>query len=150
MPFVQRPCRGAAIITLLSLSSALFILAPIQQLGAQQRRVDERNLGERILLIVPIVGDGSLRNPRRPLFAPDKVGADGIVSFTAVLSDDGRFALVEYVARNRKAFDEILNDKRVDVQKFDFVKGSSKKEDVEREFRKLKKDFDFAKFKEGK
>ena len=35
------------------------------------------------------------------------------------------------------------------MKKFDHVKGA-KKEDIEVEFRKYKKDFDFAKFKEGK
>ena len=118
---------------------------------AQQRRVDDRNFGERLVLIVPLVGDGSPRNPFRPLFAPtpDEVQASGIISYSSVLSDDKKFALLELVARDRKAFDAILKDTRIDVKKFDHLKGA-KKEDIETEFRKHKKDFDFAKFKEGK
>ena len=72
-----------------------------------------------------------------------------MIGYTAVLSDDKKFALLELVARDRKAFDAIFKDTRTDVKKFDHVKGA-KKEDIEAEFRKLKKDFDFAKFKEGK
>jgi hypothetical protein len=43
----------------------------------------------------------------------------------------------------------MLKDTRPEVKKFDPVKGA-RKEDIETEFRKIKKDFDFAKFKEGK
>ena len=129
---------------------ALILLALASPVAAQ-RRVDERNFGERLVLIVPLVGDGTPRNPFRPLFAPmpDEIKAGGFIGYTAVLSDDKKFALVELVAHDRKAFDAILKDTRTDVKKFDHVKGA-KKEDIEVEFRKYKKDFDFAKFKEGK
>jgi hypothetical protein len=121
-----------------------------------QRRVDERNLGERLILIVPVVpGAGTAQNPARPLYVPTAqeraaARADGIVSFTAVLSDDKRFALVELVAWDRKAFEEILKDTRPDMKRFDLQKGAARAEDIETEFRKYKKDFDFRKFREGK
>ncbi len=113
--------------------------------------MDDRNFGERLVLIVPMVGEGTPRNPFRPLFAPalDEMKEKGILSYTSVLSDDRKFALLELVATDRKAFDQILNDTRQDVKKFDATKGA-KKDDIEKEFRKLKKDFDFGKFKEGK
>ena len=114
--------------------------------------MDDRNFGERLVVIVPLIGDGTPRNPFRPLFAPttdEMKTAGGIIGYTSVLSDDRKFALVELVATDRKAFDAILKDTRQDVKKFDHTKGSTK-EDIELEFRKLKKDFDFAKFKEGK
>ncbi len=129
----------------------LTLLIAVSPAVAQQRRVDDRNYGERLVLIVPLVGDGSPRNPFRPLFAPmpEEMQASGMIGYTAVLSDDKKFALVELVARDRKAFDGIFKDTRADVKKFDHLKGA-KKEDIEAEFRKHKKDFDFGKFKEGK
>lgn len=149
MPLIQRPRRGVACRLLFLALSAVALLAAPQRLSAQQLRVDDRNFGERLVVIVPIVGDGSALNPRRPLYTPEQPGTGGILSYSVVLSDDRRFALVELVARDRKAFDEILKDARTDVKKFDYAKGS-KNSDIELEFRKLKKDFDFAKFKEGK
>ena len=63
---------------------------------------------------------------------------DGIVAFTFQESDDGRYALVEFVARDRAAFKEILEDSRVEA----FEKGKHKKDDIEKEFRKLRRNFD--------
>ena len=118
---------------------------------AAQRRVDDRNFGERIFIIAPMIGDGSVQNPFRPLFAPspDEIKPGGFIGYTSVLSDDKKYALIELVAHDRKAFDAILKDARTDVKKFDHIKGA-KKEDIELEFRKYKKGFDFVKFKEGK
>ena len=129
----------------------LLTLLLLSDRAPAQRRVDSRNFGERLVLIVPMVGDGTARNPLRPLFVttPEEGKANGIVSYTSVLSDDKKFALVEFVADNRKAFDAILRDARTDIKKFDHTKGA-KKDDIEFEFRKHKKNFDFAKFKEGK
>jgi hypothetical protein len=118
-----------------------------------QRRVDERNYGERITLIAPLQGSGTPRDPYRPLFAPSpeelRAGASAILSYTAVLSDDKKFALIEFVARDQKAFEAILKDTRPDVKKFDHSRGA-KKAEIELEFKKYKKDFSYDKFKEGK
>jgi hypothetical protein len=58
-----------------------------------------------------------------------------------VLGDDGKHALVQFVALDRSAFKELFEDKSTDVKFFE--KGKAKREDVEKEFRKHKKDFDF-------
>jgi hypothetical protein len=50
-----------------------------------------------------------------------------------MLSDNGHFALVEFVARDRAAFRHILADRRADVKAFE--KGRAKRADIEREFR---------------
>ena len=144
--FMQR--RSWCVLALFGIAGAA--IAPAQ------RQVDERNLGERLILIVPVQGLGSAQDPKRPLFVPtheDRVrdgAAAGIVSYTAVLSDDKKFALVELVARDRKAFEAILKDTRPDVKRFDHQKGLARAEDIELEFRKYKKDFDFKQFREGK
>jgi hypothetical protein len=78
-----------------------------------------------------------------PVAAASPTGErSAIIAYSQQISDDGRFALVEYVARDRSAFATILADKSITV----FVKGTSKKDDIERELRKYKKDFDLEKF----
>jgi hypothetical protein len=116
-----------------------------------QQRVDSRNLYERITAILPIGGSGTFADPVRPMYTPLpsalKAAAisrsrTAILGFTYVLSDDGKHALVEFVARDRAAFQQILADPTVKA----FVKGKDKREDVEAEFKKYKKDFDFTHF----
>lgn len=58
------------------------------------------------------------------------------------MSDDGRFALVEFVARDRSAFQQILADKSLKV----FDRKKDKKDDIEKELKKYKHDFDISKF----
>lgn len=117
-----------------------------------QPRVDARNMYERVLAIVPMVGKGTLEDPKRPLYAPapyTKASTDrtGILGFTFVLSDDGRFALVEFVARDRSAFQGILSDAKTPASNVQaFVKGVDKREDAEAVFKRFKKDFDITTF----
>jgi hypothetical protein len=120
-----------------------------------QRSVDPRNLYERLLCIVPITGTGTWADPKRPLYAPspaqmNPASRTGIIGFTHVLSDNGQFALVEFMARDAKAFDNILADINaninLNVNVKSFRKGKDKREDIEAEFRKHKKDFNFDHF----
>lgn len=117
-----------------------------------QRRVDLRNTYQRLLCVVPIIGSGTAADPRRPEFAPlpqrgRAPSRNGILAFSFQPSDDGKYALVEFVARDRSALRDILNSKRPDVKVFE--KGKVKREDVEKEFRKYRKDFDLNKFGVG-
>jgi len=106
---------------------------------------------ERTMVIVTMTGSGSFDDPVRPMYTPLPSALKtatasrtrtGILGFTYVLSDDGKHALVEFVARDRAAFQQILADTTVKS----FVKGKDKREDVEAEFKKYKKDFDFTHF----
>jgi hypothetical protein len=124
--------------------------ALIAPLPAQQR-VDSRHLYERTMSIVPMTGTGSFADPVRPMYTPLPAALNAaatsrsrtaILGFTYVLSDDGKHALVEFVARDRAAFQQILADPTVKS----FVKGKDKREDVEAEFKKYKKDFNFTHF----
>ncbi len=60
------------------------------------------------------------------------------------MSDDGKYALAEFVARDRSAFRQILADSSPDVKSF--VRGVHKRQEIEAEFKKYKKDFDFSQF----
>ena len=71
---------------------------------------------------------------------PRDSAASGIIAYSFQESDDGRFALVEFVARDRKAFAAILADARTDIKVFQ--KGRHTRTQIETEFRKFKRDFD--------
>lgn len=114
-----------------------------------QPRVDPNNTYERLLCVMPMVGSGTWDDPKRPQYAPapSQVGPGnrgGIIAFHHQVSDDGNSALVEFVATDRAALSQILSitDPNVKV----FQKGKSKKDDIEKEFKKYKKDFDFNSF----
>jgi hypothetical protein len=115
-----------------------------------QHRVDPRNMYERALCVVPFVGAGTPDDPRRPAYAPLPLGPgvlpsrDGIVAFSFQESDDGQLALVEFVAYSREAFKDLLADTRPEVKVF--IKGKQKREDIEKEFKKYKKDFNLDSF----
>src|SRR5713226_5409519 len=118
-----------------------------------QRSVDPRTLYERLLCVVPMTGTGTWADPKRPLYAPapaqmNPASRTGIIGYTHVLSDDGQFALVEFVARDAKAFDHILADVSLNLNTSIkvFRKGQDKREDIEAEFRLHKKDFSFEHF----
>ena len=136
------------------LRSAAVLLAIATCLRAQHK-VDSRQLYERLYCVVPMVGTGTWADPKRPLYAPapaqmNPASRTGIIGFTHVLSDNGQFALVEFVARDAKAFDNILADINANINLNmnvkSFRKGQDKREDIEAEFRKHKKDFSFEHF----
>jgi hypothetical protein len=127
----------------------LLILCPLYC----QQRVSLRNTHERLLCVVPMMGRGTEDDPRRPMFAPlpgargEAPTRDGIIAFNYQESDDGRYALVEFVALDQTAFAPILEekDRRVDLKVF--VKGKDRRDDVETEFRKFKRNFDIERFR---
>jgi hypothetical protein len=109
-----------------------------------QRKVDIGNMYERVLCVVPVVGKGTMDDPRRPLFAnlPVRKGPptrDGILAFSWIPSDDGKFALVEFVARNRVAFQAVATANRPDVRVFH--KGRNSRAEIETEFRRYRQSF---------
>lgn len=129
-----------------TIQRALLATLILVSTASSQHRVDPRNNLERIVCVVPMVGAGTPKDPKRPQYAPwppsKGQSRTDIVAYSHQVSDDGRFALVEFVARDRKAFQAIFNDKTVKV----FEKGKDKKDDLEKELKKFRKDFDFSKF----
>jgi hypothetical protein len=126
--------------------AALLLMAA---LGSGQRRVDPKNTYVRIICVMPMIGTGTPDDPKRPQYAPwpppsatDMQSRSTILAFSQQVSDDGKSAIVELVARDRSAFQTILNDRQVKV----FVKGTDKKNDIDRELKKVKKDFDVNRF----
>ncbi|PWU10678.1 MAG: hypothetical protein C5B51_03890 [Terriglobia bacterium] len=110
-----------------------------------QHRVDPRNSYFRVIAVVPLTaGRGTPDDPKRPLYAPwpPSRSNTGIIAYSQQLSDDGKLALVEFVARDRAAFQPIFNDRSI---KF-FEKGKARRQDIETELKKYKKNFDLNKF----
>jgi len=148
---------------MLFLKRAFLLLMFLLALGSflfGQRRVDNRHLHERILCVVPMVGAGTYEDPRRPAFAPtaadfratdasitlsetpnpgDQASDPKIVAYSYQLSDDGQFALVEFVARDQIAFREIYAAQAQGIKVF--KKGIQSRTEILREFRKYKRDF---------
>lgn len=131
-----------------------------------QKRLDQRHINERLLCIVPMTGTGTYEDPRRPMYAPTgplhipqmelidgaqpgsnetKPLRKGILGFSYVISDDGQFALAEFVAADRAAFKEILRDSNVRG----FIVGKASRLNIEKEFRKYKADINLDRLGEG-
>jgi hypothetical protein len=66
----------------------------------------------------------------------------GIIAFTFLPSDDGKSAIVEYVAANTSAFSQIYADKTLTI----FEKGRDQKAVVEAAMRKYRKSFSLDNF----
>ena len=146
------------------LLAGLLVLAVV---ACAQQRVDPTNTYHRILCVVPLTGAGTEADPVRPQYAPTPAAlaaaspaasatasqspsaatpptaaAPAIIGYMQLPSDDKRFALVEYVARDMAAFKSILSDKSIKV----FIKGVDSRSSIEQEFRKYRKDFNLDKF----
>ena len=151
----------------MKITHSLFcIIAVALCANSQILRVPDEALGERIVVVVPMVGKGTVDDPIRPKYAPvpmsfalrEKLRKEGkleplreksqdelideeklrIGAYSYVLADDGKRAIVEFVARDRAAFAEILKDATVRVVE------KRKLADVAEvdELKKAKKDFD--------
>ncbi len=106
------------------------------------RRVEATNTYRRIYCVVPMVGAGTFADPRRPKYAPlaanhDPTSRAGILAYSFQLSDDGHFALVQFVAADRNAFQQV----QADASAKTFQRGSADPVAILTEFQKYKKGF---------
>ena len=109
-----------------------------------QHSVDPRNTYHRVICVVPMIGSGTAADPRRPQYAPapGSVSPDGIVGFTQVPTDDGKSAIVEFVARKRSALEPILSDTTITT----YEKGTQSASAIEAALQKHKKGFSLVQF----
>ncbi len=112
--------------------------------ASAQRRVDPRNSYSRVIAVVPLTGGGTASDPKRPKYAPWPVSQnmDGIIGFVFEPTDDGKSAVVEFVAQNRAAFSPLLADKTIQV----FQKGAVSKAAIETAIKQVRKDFSLESF----
>ncbi len=99
---------------------------------AQFRKVDPTLTHERIVALVPMVGSGTGKDPKRPMFSD----LPGLLGYTAELSDDGRLALVEFVVKDRSLLDRVMSGAQRAVRK-----DSASKDSIYEEFKQLKRNF---------
>jgi hypothetical protein len=109
-----------------------------------QHSVDPRNTYHRVIAVVPMIGSGTAADPRRPEYAPAPGSAapNGIIGFTQVPTDDGKFAIVEFVARTRKALLPILSDTTITT----YEKGTLAGTAIESALQSFKKGFSLVQF----
>lgn len=141
---------------LLALSTAI---GAMSMLNAQVRRVEPNQIYERIICVVPMIGKGTPDDPRRPMFVPTSTpipitveentkskedpSVPEITAWAFQESDDGKLAVVEFVAKNRAAFKAILESGRAEVKIF--LKGRTSKAEIQNQVRQIRKDFDLDK-----
>src|SRR5437016_2489806 len=122
----------------------LFGLLALSLVVSAQRRVDPKNSYVRVIGIVSLIGKGTADDPKRPQYAPWPASPDpnGIIGFFFQPTDDGKSAVVEFVARRRSAFQTLLNDKTIKL----FEEGTQTKASIEAAVKPYRKDFDLTKF----
>jgi hypothetical protein len=114
---------------------------PVSAAAPRRRAVAPENAYHHIITVVPIIGSGTHADPRRPLYAPSarpsvSSRAD-ILAFTQLPSDDGKFAIVEFVAADRNALQQLMSDKSLVI----FEKGKHSQAEIEKEMQKYRKKF---------
>jgi hypothetical protein len=82
-----------------------------------QRNVSPANMYHRVRAVVPLIGAGTTSDPRRPMLVPTPAeqvadaangGRPDLIGYTMQLSDDGQYALVEFVIPDPMAFERLL------------------------------------------
>jgi hypothetical protein len=113
-----------------------------------QNRVSPEMMYHRVWAVVPLIGKGTPDDPRRPMFVPSRAeqavkaksgDRSGIMGYSMQVSDDGNFALVEFVGATPADLKFIVNSVVPGVKAFE--RGTAKKEDIEAEFKKYKAAF---------
>ena len=126
------------------LQRLLVALLALASVVCAQRQVDPKFTYSRVICVVPLVGQGTAADPKRPEYAPWPASTDpaGIVGFTFLPSDDGKSAVVEFVAFHRAAFQALFNDKSITV----FEKGVASKAAIETAIQQHRKNFSLDTF----
>ena len=100
----------------------------------------------RVYARVPLVGSGKPDDPIRPMFAPTAPSKDhtGILGYSMQISDDGKWALCEFVGATPSDLKIITTS--TDPHVVFFERGHAKLDDVIADFSKYKKNFTFNPF----
>lgn len=124
------------------LRAAALLLLSLSALFAQNR-VSSEMMYHRVWAVVPMIGTGTLDDPRRPMFVPSRsertAKRSGVIGFSMQISDDGNSALVEFIGATPADLKFIVNSTAPGVKAFE--RGVAKKEDIEAEFKKYKATF---------
>jgi hypothetical protein len=114
------------------------------------RRLAPENAYARVYCIVPMIGSGTTADPKRPMFAPPPPTAaaplnrEGIIAYQYQISDDGNFAIAEFVAVTRAGLSPILTSTNPSV--ISFERGLFALLEIETAFQQFKAGFSFKTF----
>jgi hypothetical protein len=123
------------------------VLLSVSALFAQNR-VSPEMMYHRVWAVVPLIGSGTPDNPRRPMFTPTPAeqaaklkngDRSGVIGFSMQVSDDGNFALVEFVGATPADLKFIVNSQAPGVIAFE--RGAATKAQIESTFQKYKAGF---------
>lgn len=130
------------------LRATVFTLVCAAGLSAQHR-VPAEFLYHRVYAVVPMVGTGQPGDFKRPMFAPLakdlNVNHSGILGWQMQLSDDGKFALVEFVGRTPADLRFIVQSAAPGLQAV-FERGKATPAQIEAAFQQYKKTFTLKSF----
>jgi|SRR5579862_9189450 len=148
----------------------VFLLSAAGDVSAQDRvdgvhRVDPSQMYHRVYARMPVTGAGTKADPIRPLLAPAPAltpaaatavanNRPGMLSYTMILSDDGKWALVEFVAQNPNELASITASTAVSSagsassagNVVIFERGKATVAQIEADFQQYKKGFTMANF----
>ncbi len=125
---------------------ALFVLS-FTALFAQNR-VPAEMMYHRVWAIVPLIDAGTPNSPKRPMFAPTPAeqaaklkngDRSGVLGYSMQISDDGNFALVEFVGATPADLKFIVNSNTAGVMAFE--RGAATKAQIEAAFQRYKAGF---------
>jgi hypothetical protein len=128
----------------------LAAIAVIQS-ARSQPHVDAGLLRDRVLAVVPLVGKGTWDDPKRPMFAPipsqqAPTDRSGVIAYQHLMSDDGKFALVEFVFASHPALTQVLSAAAAAPNVKAFERGKHTQAEIEATFKQYKKSFSFDTF----
>jgi hypothetical protein len=111
-----------------------------------RRAVPPNNLYTHIITVVPLTGKGTYEDPKRPLYLPaarpQATSRTGILGFTYLPSDDGHFAIVEFVVADKTALKPVYADATLTI----FEKGIHSQAAIEAAMQKFRKGFSLNNF----
>lgn len=125
-----------------------WIAVAVALLGVMMAEAQGPGGGRKLVVVTALAGQGTWADPRRPAL-PAGVG----LNYRWVASDDGQWAIVDVELpraseEGLRALDEAAAGRGPAVKVFE--RGRGKKEDVERELRRYRKDFDLDEFLGGR
>jgi hypothetical protein len=126
---------------------AAFVCFCLPALPAQPPVAPE-NRYERILCVVPLIGNGTWEDPKRPMYAPLPSemgrGKSGILAYYHEPTDDGTLAIVQFVVADHSALQALRTSFGPLVKVLDPKK--DKQSDMEATLKALQKNFDIKRF----
>jgi hypothetical protein len=110
------------------------------------RSVDPSNMYHRVYARVPLIGAGTKADPKRPMFAPTTPSKDhtGILAYAMQISDDGNWALCEFVGATPQDLQIVTTSTNSSVVSFE--RGHATLDQVLADFSQYKKGFTFSGF----